>query len=117
MSLRSRMASVSDRLIAKYGDEQQFVTIVSTPGATEFDVPTLTETETTVKAVVTGVRQWEVSETVLASDLHVLVSGEAPSVAVGGVIKIDGDNHTVIQARKMLAAGYASAVKYTVRRG
>lgn len=117
MGLRERMGATADRLISKYGDTQQIVAIVTTPGATEFDAPSIAETTTDVKAVVTGVRQWEVSETVLASDLHVLVSGEAPSVAVGGVIKIDGDNHTVIQARKMLAAGYASAVKYTVRRG
>lgn len=117
MNLRSRMASVSDRLIAKYGDEQQFVTIVSTPGATEFDVPTLTETETTVNAVVTGVRQWETSETVTASDLGVLVGGGATIAQVGDIIKIDDENHTVIQVRKILAAGQASAIKYFVRAG
>ena len=93
MSLRSRMASVSDRLIAKYGDEQQFVTIVSTPGATEFDVPTLTETETTVNAVVTGVRQWETSETVTASDLSVLVGG-------GAVIAVP-----MVMARRLVMMG------------
>lgn len=117
MSLRSRMTATADRLVAKYGDEQQFVTIVSTPGATEFDPPTLTPTSTTVKAVVTGVRKWEVSETVQASDLSVLVGGGAPLSEVGGIIKIDAQNHTVIEVRKILAAGQASAVKYIVRRG
>lgn len=117
MSLRSRMAVTADRLIAKYGDEQQFVTIVSTHGATEFDPPTLTPTEATVNAVVTGVRQWDTSETVTASDLVVLVGGSAPIAAVGDIIKIDSKNHTVIQVRKILAAGRASAVKYFVRAG
>lgn len=117
MSLRSRMASVSDRLIAKYGDEQQFVTITSTPGATEFDPPTLTEVETTVNAVVSGVRQWETSETVTASDISVLVGGGNAIAQVGDVIKIDDENHTVIQVKKILAAGQPSAVKYYVRAG
>ena len=117
MSLRSRLAVTADRLIAKYGDEQQFITIVSTPGATEFDPPTLTPTDVTVSAVVTGVRKWEVSETVQASDLSVLVGGSAPLAEVGGIIKIDGGNYTVIDVRKILAAGQASAVKYFVRRG
>lgn len=117
MSLRSRMAATADRLIAKYGDEQQFVTIVSAPGATEFDPPTLTPTDVTVNAVVTGVRQWETSETVTASDLSVLVGGGSPLAAVGDVINIDANNHTVIQVKKILAAGQASAVKYFVRAG
>ena len=117
MSLRSRMAATADRLIAKFGDAQQFVTIVSTPGATEFDPPTLTPTETTVNAVVTGVRQWETNEAITASDLSVLVGGGAPVVDVGSIIKIDSRNHTVIQVKKILAAGQASAVKYFVRAG
>lgn len=117
MGLRERMANTADRLISKYGDEQQFVTLVSAPGATEFDPPTLTPTDTTVNAVVTGVKQWETSETVTASDLVVIVGGGAPLVDVGGIIKIDAKNHTVIQVRKVLAAGQASAVKYYVRAG
>lgn len=117
MSLRQRMAATADRLIAKYGDGQQFVTITSTPGATELDPPTLTETEITVNAVVSGVRQWEVSETVTASDLSVLVGGGAPIALVGDIIKIDDENHVVIQVKKILAAGIPSAVKYFVRRG
>jgi hypothetical protein len=111
------MASVSDRLIAKYGDEQQFVTIVSTPGATEFDVPTLTETETTVNAVVTGVSKWEVNETVLSTDLKVIVTGEAQVFDIGGIMKIDSSNHTIISRRKVLAAGDPSVVIYFVRQG
>jgi hypothetical protein len=110
------MAATADRLIAKYGDGQQFVTIVSTPGATEFDQPTLTPTDITVNAIVTGVRQWETSETVTASDLAVLVGG-AVLADVGDVIKIDDKNHTIIQVRKVLAAGQPSAVKYYVRAG
>lgn len=111
------MAATADRLVSKYGDEQQFVTIVSTPGATEFDVPTVTPTDNPVDAVVTGVSKWEVSETVAASDLKVLVGGSAPVASVGGVIKIDGRNHMIIERRKILAAGTTSAVKYFVRAG
>lgn len=117
MSLRSRMAATADKLIAKYGDEQQFVTIVSTPGVDEFDPPTETETEVTVNAVVTGVGKWEQSDTIISSDLKVLVGGGAPLAEVGGVIKIDDKNHTIIERQKILASGVASAVKYFVRRG
>jgi hypothetical protein len=117
MALRSRLASTADRLIAKFGDEQQFITIFVTPGVDEFDPPTLAETEITVNAVVTGVGKWEQSETILSSDLRVLVGGGAPIADVGGVIKIDDKNHTIIERQKILASGQASAVKYFVRRG
>ena len=117
MSLRARMAKTATRLIGKYGDAQKFVTIVSTPGATEFDPPTLTPTPTTVDAVVTGVSKWEVSETILTTDLKVLVSGEVALYDVGDLIKIDNENYTIIARNKALAAGVASMVKYFVRAG
>ncbi len=117
MSLRSRMARTADKLIAKHGDQCQFVTITSTPGDTEFDMPTLTQTEVTINAVVTGVREWETNETITASDLSVLVGGGSPAAQVGGVVKIDDENYTIIQVKKILAAGQASAVKYFVRAG
>lgn len=117
MSLRTRMAKTATRLIGKYGDEQKFVTIVSAPGATEFDPPALTPTPTTVDAVVTGVSKWEVSETILTTDLKVLVSGEAVLYNVGGIMKIDNVNYTIIARNKVLAAGVASMVKYFVRQG
>ena len=117
MSLRTRMAKTATRLIGKYGDEQKFVTIVSTPGATEFDPPTLTPTPVEVNALVTGVSKWEVSETIMATDLKVLVSGEVAMFDVGGLMKIDGKNHTIIARNKILASGVASMVKYFVRHG
>jgi len=117
MSLRTRMAKTATRLIGKYGDEQKFITIVSTPGATEFDQPTLTPTPVGVSAVVAGVSKWEVSETILTTDLKVLVSGEVALFDVGGLMKIDDVNHTIIARSKVLAAGVASMVKYFVRAG
>lgn len=117
MSLRSKMAKTATRLIGKYGDAQQFVTIVSTPGIDEFAPPTLTPTPVGVNAVVTGVSKWEVNETVLSTDLKVLVSGEVALFDVGGLMKIDGKNYTIIARNKVLAAGVASMVKYFVRAG
>lgn len=117
MSLRSRMAATADRLIAKYGDEQQFVTIVSTPGVDEFDPPTLTPTTTAVSAVVTGAQKWADNEIVLQSDLAVLVGASAPRASLGGTVRIDGDDYIIIQVNPILAGGFASAVRYIVRRG
>ena len=90
---------------------------MSTPGATEFDPPTLTPTPVEINAVVTGVSKWEVSETILTTDLKVLVSGEVALFDVGGLMKIDDVNYTIIARNKVLAAGVASMVKYFVRQG
>jgi len=117
MSLRSKMAKTATRLIAKYGDTQQVVTVATVEGATEFDPPIVSQASTDIKAVVTGVSKWEVSETVLATDLKVIVTGEAQIFDVGGIIKIDNANHTIISRRKVLAAGDPSAVIYFVRQG
>lgn len=111
------MAKTATRLIGKYGDAQQFVTITSVAGATAFDPPTLTEVPTTVNAVVTGVGKWEASETILTTDLKVLVSGEVALYDVGDLMKIDSDNYTIIARNKVLAAGAVSLVKYFVRAG
>ncbi len=117
MALRRRLGVVADRLTARFGDGQQFVTIVATPGATEFDPPTFTETPTTVNAVVTGAQKWANEETILSTDLAVLVGPSAPSIDLGSVVKIDTINHTVIQKQPILAGGFASATRYIVRRG
>jgi len=66
---------------------------------------------------VSGVSKWEVSETVLVTDLKAIATGEAQIFDVGGIIKIDGKNHTIISRRKALAAGDPSAVIYFVRQG
>lgn len=117
MSLRSRMAATADRLIAKYGDEQQFVTFTVVPRVDEFDPPTLTPTTTTVNAVVTGAQRWADNEIVLQSDLAVLVGASAPRASLGGTVRIDGDDYIIIQVNPILAGGFASAVRYIVRRG
>lgn len=117
MALRDRLKAVADNNVAKFGDPIQLITITSTPGTTEFDPPVLSEVVTDAMGVVTGVQHWETSQTVLASDLKVLVGGSAPVSDLGGIIKIDGVTHTIIQVNKILAAGQASAVKYFVRRG
>ncbi|WP_288067983.1 hypothetical protein, partial [Herbaspirillum sp.] len=68
-------------------------------------------------AVVTGVSKWEVSETILTTDLKVLVSGEVALYDVGDLMKIDNENYTIISRRKVLAAGDPSVVIYFVRQG
>lgn len=117
MSLRTRMAKAATRLIGKYGDEQKAITITTSDGATEFDPPIVSQSSVDIKAVVTGVSKWEVGETILATDLKVIVTGEAQVFDVGGIMKIDGSNHIIISRRKALAAGDPSVVIYFVRRG
>lgn len=117
MALRERLGQVADRLTARFGDGQQFVTFTSTPGVTEFDPPTLTPTTTTVNAVVTGAQKWADNEIVLQSDLAVLVGASAPRASLGGTVRIDGDDYIIIQVNPILAGGFASAVRYIVRRG
>jgi hypothetical protein len=117
MTLRSKLQATATRLTGKHGDSVGFVTVTSTSGATEFDLPTLTETVTPIDAVVTGLCKWDVTDTILATDLAVLVSGAAPRAAVGGIVTIDGKSHTIIAIKPIMAAGIASAVKYFVRRG
>lgn len=117
MSLRARMAKTATRLIGKYGDEQKAITITTSDGATEFDPPIMSQSSVDIKAVVTGVSKWEVGETILATDLKVLVSGEVALFDVGCLMKIDDVNYTIIARNKVLAAGVASMVKYFVRAG
>jgi hypothetical protein len=111
------MAKTATRLISKYGDTQQAVTVTTVEGATEFDPPIVSQSSTDIKAVVTGVSKWEVNETVLSTDLKVIVTGEAQVFDIGGIMKIDSSNHTIISRRKVLAAGDPSVVIYFVRQG
>ena len=117
MALRERLASVATRLIGQHGDPVGIVEYVEVPGPDEFTPPTYTETVTTIMAVVTGASQWADQVTILHSDLSVFVSGEQSEANVGNVMQIDGSDYTVIQKHKILAAGFASAIRYFVRRG
>lgn len=117
MGLPQTGRRVAKRLIPLAQTKVDFVAITTTPGATEFDPPTTSETLTSVSAAVTGVSKWEVSETVVSSDKKVLVDGGLPIQDIGGIIKIAGRNHKIIDKLEILEGGYPSAVKYFVRRG
>lgn len=117
MALRDRLESVATRLIGQHGDTVDIVIYIEEPGFDEFTPPTHTQKETPIKAVVTGASEWADGSVILQSDLAVLVSGEGPEADVDDLIKIDGVEYTVIQKRKILAAGVASAIRYFVRRG
>lgn len=117
MGLREKLQKTADKLISKHGDSVQSITVTSIAGATEFDVPTLLPTETVMDAVVTGVGRWDVSDTILSTDLKVLVSGSYTPLDIGGIIMINDAPHKIIMKREMLATGTVSAVSYFVRRG
>ena len=117
MGLRERMAKTATKLISKYGDDVSLVTIVTSPGTTEFDPPTSTPTETTVRAVVNGAGKYADGETILQTDLMILVSGEMQLASVGDIVLIDARSHTIIQRIKISATGVTSAVKYFARAG
>lgn len=117
MGLPQRGRDIASRLIPKAETKVSLVTVTSTPGATEFDPPSLSESLVTVDAVVTGAGRWADGETVLISDLSILVPGGSDVLDVGGVIKVDGKNHKIIQVHKIMAAGFVSAVRYIVRAG
>lgn len=117
MALRTKLQATATRLITKFGDTLQSVTYITTAGATEFDLPTITPVSVNVEAVVTGVSKWDVSDTIFATDLVVLVSGVYGVADVGGSMTIDGKAHTIVAIKPILAAGVKTAVKYYVRRG
>lgn len=117
MGLRNRMSKTADRLTEKYGDTVVFITVTSTPGATEFDPPTLTQTRTNISAVVTGADKWADGVAILQSDLSVLVGGGAAVYVEGGLVEIDGAQYVIVSVKKSLAAGVTSATRYIVRRG
>lgn len=117
MGLRDRLSVTADRLTATYGDTVQFITETVTPGATEFDAPTISEVPEDVSAVVSGADKWADGQTILMSDLSVLVGGGATNYDVGGIVRIDGARYKIIQVKKMLAAGTTTATRYIVRRG
>lgn len=115
MGLRDNLQGTATRLVAKFGDPVQMIVMTSTAGATEFDAPTLTPTETTVEAVVTGANKWKDGETILMGDLAVMVSGAYPVFDIGARVKIDGKQYTIVMRRDILASGVKSAVRYVVR--
>jgi len=117
MSLPRTGRRLAKRLIPLAETVVGLVTITSTPGATDFDPPTLTPATVEVDAVVTGVSKWETSSTVVSSDRKVLVEGGLPALGVGGVIRIDGRNNTIVDKTEILEGGYPSAIKYFVRQG
>lgn len=117
MALRTKLQNTATRLINKYGDTVQTVTITVTDGVDEFDPPTLTPIPTDINAVVTGVSKWETIETILSSDLKCLVSGVYPVADIGGSMTIGGKQYKIIERQDILATGVKSAVKYFVRRG
>lgn len=115
MSLRNNLQGTATRLIGKFGDAVQSVTITTTAGVNEFDAPTRTATATPFDAIVTGASKWANGDTILHSDLRVLVSGAVPLMAVGDKVEINGKLHTVTVVDAKLATGVASAVVYFVR--
>lgn len=116
MSLRNKLQGTATRLISKYGDKIQKITITTTSGVTAFDQPTITKTTTPIDAVVTGAGKWADGETILHSDLRVLVSGSFPLGAVGDKMEINGNEYTITMRNDILATGVKSAVIYFVRR-
>jgi hypothetical protein len=117
MTLRTKLQKTATRLVGKFGDSVNIVVIAVNESFDGFSPPTSTTVRTSMQAVVTGVKQYDVNETIRSSDLAVLVSGANPLVGIGGVIEIDGKQHTVIECRDILATGVKSAVKYFVRHG
>lgn len=117
MSLREKLQSTATRLIAKHGDEVYFITQTVTPGALDTDPPTISDVDTPVDAIVTGAGRWADGETILQSDLRVLVSGAFPVLDVGAKMRINGKQYTVNPVDPKLATGVKSAVIYFVRRG
>ena len=120
MALRDKLQATATRLIGNATDERDEVFIVAetiTPGATEFDPPLISTVDTRIDAIVTGAGSWVDGDTILMSDLRVVVSGFYDLVPVGGSFKINGKNHVVKIADPKLATGVKSAVIYFVRRG
>ena len=115
MALRANLQATATRLIAKFGDEVNNVAIVSTPGLTEYDLPSEAVTLTPVDAVVTGAGKWADGTSILMTDYAVLVSGASALINVGDTLQIDGKPFIVTLRQDILATGVKSAVRYFVR--
>lgn len=116
MGLRDNLQNTATRLIGKFGDTIQTVTITVAADIDEFAPPSITATPTDIQAVVTGAGKWADGETILHSDLRVLVSGAFPTVEVGAKMTINEKQYTVKVRNDILATGVKSAVIYFVRR-
>ena len=115
MALRGNLQNTATRLIDKFGDAVNIVTVTITPGANTYSPPITTTSLTPVNAVVTGAGKWADGETIIMTDLVVLVSGASVLADVGGIIQINSKPHTIVARTDILATGIKSAVRYFVR--
>jgi hypothetical protein len=112
-----RMQSMASRLLdgAAQGEISTVAQVVSVPGATPLDAPTVTRTYELTSGVARGVSSKYVDgETILATDLQLVLRHDA-EVKVGDIIKIDNVNRAVVRLENIPASGIVCAKRVFVR--
>lgn len=118
MAFYDDMRATADSLLGDLGQGTigYLATEVVAPGLTDIDPPTITRTYALVNGVARGVSSKFVdNETILASDLQVIVQARA-EVAVGDALRIDGVDHAIVRVDNIPAAGTVVARRVIVRR-
>ena len=119
MNIHERFRNdVAPRLLAKFsnGGVQSVIQVVD-PNVDPLLPPSVTETVTSIPAVVKGAsQQWiTIDPNVVASDLEVIVAAIDYVPTVNAVLEINGKSHRVIAVRPITAAGLPAAYKFVVR--
>ena len=113
----NRIKKTHDDMMARLGQgDVSLVQITTVPGDEEWLPPTTIETVTPLQATVRGVAQEYVDGVqVLSSDLWVQMAVISPGPAVGDIIRIDGDDHSIMRLDRLPGAGAAVALRAWVR--
>ena len=124
----AEMAGVTAELLASTSEgglgQGEIVLVRYTAGsapANEWDAPTTpTRTELTLAGAAKGVSEKFIgtmagSETIVGSDLEVIVAPFAGGYDPGDVLEIDSNPVTVLSVQNIPAAGTVSAVRFIVR--